>query len=1833
MQAILLRVLGTLGAVALVAATGTTAVDRVTKNTVAADAYARLPLAFEQNRGQYPERVRFVARGAGATLAIRDRDLSLALANGARLRLRFAAGRAQPRLHAGPRLPGRTNYLFGDDPDQWVRGVPTFRSVDLRGIAHGIDLRVYGNGSRLEYDVAVASGTDPEAARFSVDGAGSLALAANGDLLIVTKRGTLRQRRPLAYQRTARGRLRIPSRYVLRGRRAFGFRVGPHDRSRPLVIDPVLPFYATYLGGAARDFATDVAVDGAGNAYVGGWTDSVDFPTANAPDGTLARDASFCGSVDPCADAFVTKLNAAGTAIVYSTYLGGSWDDRIKSIDLDSAGNAYVTGKTTSTDFPTANAYDSSRANGAIGDGFVAKLSPDGSSLVYSTYLGGFGIDDPLGIKVGTDGSATVAGNTLATDFPTTGGALARTCAVDPASGYCYRNFFVTKLSPTGGSLLASTYVPIGRDGPTYANAAAFDGSGGVYFTGATASMDFPVTPGAFQTSRTSISAYDAFVLKVNGTSSIAYATLIGGDYGVDEASGIAVDGVGAAYVTGRTDSARFPVTPNALDSLCERTGEQCGNVFDAFVSKLSPNGAQLQYSTFLGSDGRDYGRAIAVDSTGNVTVAGEAGSYNLPTREPYQAQPLNVNCQRVLSADCGDIFITRFAPDWTLTYSTYFGASNLNDSSDIASALALNGGSAFLAGATTSSFLGTPGAYKTSCGVSSDGVCDANAGDALVARFDFAPAGACSVDGSVLSMATNGSPISIVRNGFAIEVRRGGALDANCGAGTVTGISQVNIIGTDGSDDVTVDLGGGAFAPGSRPEPDGDQEIKFGVDLGGGSDVFTIRGGEGPDRFLQSREWGDLTPDADHDTILRGVERIVIDGRGGGDQLRAWGAGAAITVRGGAGTDDLLGNEGDDTIDARDGEIDTVQCGNGNDTVLADAADTVAGDCENVDRGGGTPPSRPPNDDFANAQPTGLNGATLTGSNAGATKEPGEPAHAGNPGGASVWYRWVAPGDGMAAVTTQGTPFDTLLAAYRGATLSALTPVASNDDWQTATSTRQVSTIRFRVQAGVEYEIAVDGKNGISGSFTLGFSFTHPGQPNDLWIDAQPIAGSSGWITGDTTAATTEFNENYQHNGSSVWYRWVAPETGVAAFATETTTTQGVTGIFVYTGGTFDLLAAQPLADRSPETRVNVTAGTTYWLAVTSMGGAFTLTWHSGHPRNDAFAAAEWLGYPYTDVGIANGGATLEPGEPQHAGATGGASLWYRWTAPASGRAEFYTRASGVDTVLAVYTGTTLTSLTAVAANDDQAAGDPSSYVAFDAVGGRVYRIAVDVKGGAWTTFRLDWYAPVTAISNETVAGAGELTGVSGTATSGLGTGKENGEPDHAGNPGGRSIWFTWTAPSSGTTTIDTQGSSFNTLLAVYSGYARHDISTLVPVAANDDASATVLTSRVSFDAVGGTTYWIALDGWSDGIDVAGGAANLSWLLGSGQSGSPKGDIAPPETTIGTAPGNPTTATSATFTFSASEQGSAFACALDAAAFSSCTSPQTYDNLGQGSHTFRVRATDPAGNADLTPAEHTWTIQTATTAAPSPAPPPSVAAGGSGGGGVPPDLHVDLAASAANSPAVGSELVYFVKLSVKNAGSASAVRLDLALPAGFTVTRSYADRGSGCNGSGTALTCDVAWISPGTPSNVTIWGIVNLAGETAIRATATSLVEPELDGSDNTAELKLLPAQPVQDVAGSHAASPAALRPPVITGRPLPGNTLHALPPAWTSPPTRIIYQWQLCSTRGCAAIPGATGRQLKLRRSYAGHSVRVVVTGITTASTTRSISARLRIPPQKRR
>src|SRR5437773_487076 len=416
--------------------------------------YGKLPLHFEANQGQTRQDVRFLARGAGYSLYLTAGEAVLVLTKpnpdakrDARrtperrgtqprgtpvvVRMSLVGAAPKPLVSGLDELPGKANYLIGKDPAKWRTNVPTYAKVHYRAVYPGIDLVYYGNQRQLEYDFMVAPGADPNRIVLGFQGAERLEINAECELVLHAAVEVIRQRVPVIYQEINGVRTKIEGRYVLKDAHRVGFQVAAYDQNRPLVIDPTL-VYATYLGSSGWDYGSGIAVDAAGSAYVTGSTSSADFPTANA---LQAAKAGF-------QNAFVTKLNPTGSALVYSTYLGGSGGDGGTGIAVDTAGSAYVTGATSSIDFPTVNPLQA--AYGGDGDAFVSKLDAAGSALLSSTYLGGSGADAGYGIAVDTLGNAYVTGETRSTDFPTTPGAIQTTY-----SGGCVNGVvatFVTKL-------------------------------------------------------------------------------------------------------------------------------------------------------------------------------------------------------------------------------------------------------------------------------------------------------------------------------------------------------------------------------------------------------------------------------------------------------------------------------------------------------------------------------------------------------------------------------------------------------------------------------------------------------------------------------------------------------------------------------------------------------------------------------------------------------------------------------------------------------------------------------------------------------------------------------------------------------------------------------------------------------------------------------------------------------------------------------------------------------------------------------------------------------------------------------------------------------------------------------------------------------------------------------------------------------------------------------------------------------------------------------------------------------------------------------------------
>jgi len=524
--------------------------------------------------------------------------------------------------------------------------------------------------------------------------------------------------------------------------------------------------YSTFLGGSDIDTAAGIAVDAAGNVYIVGTTQSLDFPA------TLGAFQTRLNSTIGVSDVFVSKLNAAGSALIYSTYIGGSGFDFGRAIAVDAAGNAYVTGQTGSSNFPTTGGafqraikfIPTPRPADPL-DAFVTKLNPTGSGLVYSTYLGGVDVEDALGIAVDAAGNAYVTGYTASRDFPTTAGAFSRTSGGG-------NDAFVTKLNATGSALVYSTYLG-GLDNELGARI-RLDAQNNAYVMGSTRSANFPTTPGAFDTIHNG--AFDVFVTKLNPTGSgLVYSTFIGGS-NFDSGQGLAIDGAGNAYVSGGTGSLDFPTTPGAFATT------PTGN--DIFVTKLNAAGSALVYSTFLGSAGG--GAAIAVDGAGNAYVTGGTSSTVFPTT-PDGFRP-------VFNGGPSDAFVARLNTTGSaLLYSTYLGGTNSEFGTDLALDAA---GNLYVTGTTHSAdFPTTPGALD----VIFNGNPLSFAGDAFVTKFVFGDV--------ALSLSSLAVSPSTVTGGTSSTGTATLSAAAPAGGATVTlGSSNATVVGVPAS--VTVPAG-----------------------------------------------------------------------------------------------------------------------------------------------------------------------------------------------------------------------------------------------------------------------------------------------------------------------------------------------------------------------------------------------------------------------------------------------------------------------------------------------------------------------------------------------------------------------------------------------------------------------------------------------------------------------------------------------------------------------------------------------------------------------------------------------------------------------------------------------------------------------------------------------------------------------------------------------------------------------------------------------------------------------------------------------------------------
>ena len=764
-------VLGTLGWLglhmlpgAVVAGPGATRTTAPVLASRVEAAYGKLPISFEKNEGQAGPQVKYLAHGQNYTLFLTKDEAVLSLtgraggraagrhggrtAKGNRgsgptepsmlgrsgerdqvrtsvVRLRFVGANPRAKVVALDELPGKSNYFIGNDPAKWHTNVPNFARVRYENLYPGVDLMYHGDQGRFEFDMVVAPGADPRVLRFNIAGATGLGLSPKGDLVLHVADGGVTLKRPTVYQVTSDGRSPVYGRYVLYGPAEVGFEVGSYDQDRALVVDPTLTF-STLLGGSGNDGGNSIAVDGLGNVYVGGETYSSDFPTANPLQ-------TFPGSHV----GFVSKFNAQGTALVYSTFFGSA-DTILTAIGVDGFGNAYVAGLAFAG-FPVVNqipgACDANCIAYTAPDGFVAEINAAGSGLVYSSLIGGVslapGIPSGPAIAVDGAGDAYVTGSAGSADFPIVN-------AFQPKfDGTTEPNAFILKVKAAGSALMYSSYLG-GGSGQTAGVGIAVDSAGDAYVVGDTMSPSFPTVnqiPGACvggcatgTPSPVAGGFEQVFVSKVSASgSNLMYSSLVGGS-GVDEigstagfpgGGGIAVDVNDNVYIVGTTQSPSatpsddFPTTAGALQTSFQTSQGGCSSsvpCVNGFVTKINSAGTALAYSTFLGAqdtsttqNGTPVPIGIAVDSSGDADVIGFT-FLGLPTLSPLSGQGSVVVLAQINPAGSGLVFATPLGGSSQFSqYTLSLGAIALDSAGNI-----------YVTGISSGSFPATTGAFQT---------------------------------------------------------------------------------------------------------------------------------------------------------------------------------------------------------------------------------------------------------------------------------------------------------------------------------------------------------------------------------------------------------------------------------------------------------------------------------------------------------------------------------------------------------------------------------------------------------------------------------------------------------------------------------------------------------------------------------------------------------------------------------------------------------------------------------------------------------------------------------------------------------------------------------------------------------------------------------------------------------------------------------------------------------------------------------------------------------------------------------------------------------------
>jgi len=632
-----------------------------------------IPLFFELNKGQVDPKIRLLSRGSQSTIFLMPSEAAIAFNHPgplpgktgknvavsgllatpkdqtpALLRLKFIGGSPSPRVVAEEELPGKSHYFIGSDAKKWHTNVPQFARGRYQQIYPGVDVVFYGNQRRLEFDFIVAAGSNPNSIKLAFGGADKLEIDGQGNLEVKLGEDEVLFHKPYCYQGSKEEGEEIDGRFLLVGRNSVAFKVGSYDRARPLVIDPSLS-YSTLIGGSKEVGGQDYVEDEAGNIYFAGAVGGGDAFTVDP------YQASYGGGG---ADAYVGKLNAAGTAVVYATYLGGSGSDGVVDIATDRHGNVYIVGSTVSSDFPLKNPLQPKYGGGSecMGDAFVAKLNSDGSALLYSTYLGGSKEEDAQGLGVDAAENAYVMGCTNSSDFPI------KSAFQGTMKGVC--DVFLAKLNASGTALVYSTY--LGGNGADASlcygeGDLAVDDNGCAYLTGTTDSADFPIK-NAFQTSYGG-GHYDSFITKFNPSGSdLIFSTYLGGSED-DKPLAIAAAPNGNVGVTGGTSSTNFP-TRNPVQAAPKGTK-------DLFVTVLSPSGSDLVFSTYLGGtekqENREGSSDIAFSPSNTVAVTGWTDAEDFPVAAPLQSS---------FQGGDSDAFVSVFSATGSLTFSSYLGGS-----------------------------------------------------------------------------------------------------------------------------------------------------------------------------------------------------------------------------------------------------------------------------------------------------------------------------------------------------------------------------------------------------------------------------------------------------------------------------------------------------------------------------------------------------------------------------------------------------------------------------------------------------------------------------------------------------------------------------------------------------------------------------------------------------------------------------------------------------------------------------------------------------------------------------------------------------------------------------------------------------------------------------------------------------------------------------------------------------------------------------------------------------------------------------------------------------